>query len=217
MEAKRLLEMKRFIAPISLIFLISLIGCVNKSQKMQNDSLSKLEIYPRKDSIITPEGNYLVFLYITDSSYLIKWGDSSKFIVTSDTIEVLGSGTLQITESNKTAILLKQSCGTNCQLGVILSLSPVIYKKYTFIEASDLTDNLIAYIPEATDSFLVIENFVTGEKKIINETNLCPAAFKGECIDSISIVNKQLYIRWQGAKWSRKQQDTKERIYNLDI
>lgn len=209
--------MKRFIAPISLIFLISLIGCVNNSRKMQNDSLSKVEIYPRKDSIITSEGNYLVFLYITDSSYLIKWGDSLRFIITSDTIDVLGSGTLQIAESSKTSILLKQSCGTCCQLGIILSLSPVIYKKYIFVEAFDLTNNLIAYIPEGIDSFLVIENFVTGKKKIINETDLCPAAFKGECIDSISIVNKQLYIRWQGVKWSRKQQDTKERTYNLDI
>lgn len=114
MEVKRLLEMKRFIAPISLIFFISLVGFVSKSRVMQNDSLSNVEVHPRKDSIITAEGNYLVFLYITDTSYLIKWGNSSKFIITSDTIDVLGSGTLQIAESNKTTILLKQSCGTCC-------------------------------------------------------------------------------------------------------
>lgn len=209
--------MKNYAVVLWVIFLMCFTSCSQTNNKSRINDLTQIETYIKKDSIITTEGNYVVFLYLSDSTYLIKWGQSTKHLFASDTLNVIGSGVFNIVETTKNSILLKQSCGTGCQSGLILSLSPPILRKFLFIITADLKNNLVAYIAESDKSFITVENFITGEKQNIDETNLCPAAFKGECIDSVSFVDRQLFIRWQGEKWSHKQKDTREWKIKIEI
>ncbi len=209
--------MKRYIPVLWTLLVLTLMGCTQKNNNTQPRISTQPDTILKRDRLVTNDGKHILLLYLSDSTCLIKWGQSAKLLYTSDTLHVLGSGNLNIAETEKNSILLKQSCGTCCQVGFILSISPPKCMKYLFFIASDLKNNLVAYISESDNSFITVENFITGEKQIINETNLCPAAFKGECIDSVSLANKQLFIKWQGNKWNHTKKDTRERKIEIRI
>jgi hypothetical protein len=203
--------------PVAVILAIitasALFSCMNRNHQVrENLSFSKRDNYSfRKiDSISFQTGNFLNYLFVNDSMYMLKWGNKNQFSISLDTFKIKGDGKLEIDANNQNSILLKQSCGSFCQSAVILTIPSFYEKKYLFVIAYDLKNNLVAYFPENDKAFIIVENYLTSKKQSIEITDLCPAVFKGECIDSISLIDKQLYIKWQGSNWSRKQKDTRE-------
>jgi hypothetical protein len=139
-----------------------------------------------------------------DSSlYRVIWGSTSFLNKTKETFEVLGNGLLQLKGYNKDAIVLIQRCGTSCTYNVVLPLQKdSMDRVYMFVKALDITNNLIAYIPEDDSVFIRVENFITGHKMNILEKNICSAAFKGDCIDSSYFNNGNFIYSWNGSKWT---------------
>jgi hypothetical protein len=176
-----------------------------------------IENFLKRDSITTKEGNYLVYMFLSENKYKLKWGSKDSCEISKDTFKILGSGLLHISNTSENVILLEQSCGTDCKYGVVLTIKPLSEKVYDFIVANEIKDGLVAYISKSDSSLLTIENFFTGKRQYINEIYWCPAAFKGECIDSVSIKNKELYMKWQGNHWSPKRKDTREKIFKIVI
>ena len=86
-----------------------------------------------------------------------------------------------------------------------------------FLLCTNLQENLIAFISQDDNSFVTIQNLATHKQQLIKEQDLCPAAFKGECVDSCSIDKNKFYIYWQGSKWNREKRDTREKTYNIDL
>lgn len=208
----------------TLIFIIlnvgGLLSFINCNHQVSSDSQgikASPSTFINIDSIPLNGGNFLSYQFINDSIYYLKWGNKNQSIISTESFEIKGDGRLEIDAYDNNSILLKQSCGSLCQMAVILTIPTLKLKKYLFIIAYDLKNNLVAYLSENENLFITIENFVTDKTQIINESELCPATFKVECIDSVSFENKQLYIKWQGDNWSRKQKDTRERTYNINL
>ena len=115
-------------------------------------------------------------------------------------------------------IILGQSCGTSCKYYVILPLVPnSVEKIYMFAEAFNLEKKMVAYIPEEEDLFIRVENYVTGQYLDIKEENICPAAFKGECIDSVYFSDDTIVIKWQGTEWMNDRPDPKEKKIKIQL
>jgi len=141
---------------------------------------------------------------LSDTTYTLKWGIQNKQSYFSKRpFEKLGSGMLEYLTSNDSVIILSQSCGTSCTYFAMLPLSGREPLLYYHPQAIDLNRNLIVYSPvEYADSvFLIVENYLTGQKIFLKENNLCPALFKGECIEVCYFDGNDLVLKWQGSKW----------------
>ncbi|UII18967.1 hypothetical protein [Fulvivirga ligni] len=60
----------------------------------------------------------------------------------------------------------------------------------------ELSKNLIVYLDGEDYDRLTIENWVTGEKQEVKSEVTCESAFLGYCIDSLRLVNDNLFIQW---------------------
>jgi hypothetical protein len=207
----------------ALILLCALACCSSNKQESSNDqpdgvnsananSITESE----SDSVITKEGNYYKFIFLDSNQYRIKWGNQTKAFVSDKTFQV-GSRGLMFTESSHDAILLTQSCGTSCKQGVILLLSAeqATLKEYMLLKAYNIKKNVVAYVSTNENSFIIIENFLTGKRTELKDVDLCPATLPTECIDSCGLSDNSFYIKWQGDKWSREKRDTREKIIDI--
>lgn len=195
-----------------LFFLSSLTIVLGNSQlaKTQDSTDSKKG---GTEEVTMREGSFYELVYLTDSTYQIKWGIGGRFFTTSDTFAVLGSGTLGVKVSGKRAIVLEQSCGTSCNYCVILPLLPGSRDiVFDLPVAYDIDNDLVAFVNEGNPEILeiVVENYLTGKTFKIQEKSLCPAVLKIDCIDSCSIVNKRLFLRWEGKGWKAGHPSPKE-------
>lgn len=112
---------------------------------------------------------------------------------------------------------LDYSCGSPCWGTIILPINltdSVIERMYDFDK--ELDRSLIAYLDGENYDKLTIENWVTGQKQVVEKKINCESMFWGYCIDSLRIVNDKLYIRWDesaGQKPVKKKID----VIRLDI
>lgn len=140
---------------------------------------------------------------VDSSLYRITWGNTSFFNTTTKVFEVLGNGLLQLKGYNEDVIVLTQGCGTSCAYNVVLPLQrQVMERVYMFVKAIDITNNLVAYIPEDDSVFIRVENFITGNKMNIKEKKICSAAFKGDCIDTCYFNEGNFIYSWNGSNWT---------------
>jgi hypothetical protein len=198
--------MKNKIKLIFLTFLLC-INCNKKNPLHKEKKDKSIWFLGMKDTTIKQQlkNSYLIYQLQGDSVYKIKWGN--KFFNNESTkkFEVLGNGILEVLASNNNSIVLSQGCGSSCMSYVFLPLKNNIKEStYLFSRAYDLKHNLVAYIPMEEENFLTIENFITKRRIEIKETNLCAAAFKADCIDTIYFKNEYLIIRWDGKKDSKE-------------
>lgn len=195
-----------------LLFIVTIVSCKNNSSLMKNTD--KIQESSKKSDkyIVKSSGDYYRFHFKDDTIYTIEWGNKSFKNETKQTFEILGNGTLNLSKSGDAVIILEQSCGTSCSYCVVLPLKTGAKEK-VFIQtiSYDINKNLIVYIPEE-ETFIRIENYLTGEKLDILENNLCPAAFKGDCIDSVYFKGNNVIIKWQGSQWEDNKVDPQEKI-----
>lgn len=196
------MEVKKIVIWIAVFFLNC--SCNNKQE----------------DQIRVDLGNGIFYnlIYSGDSVYRISWGNKVFKNQSLKSFEILGSGTPNYSTHNSKVIFLKQSCGTSCSYGIVLPLvKGAQEKEYIFVLEINTQENLIAYIPDSKDAFIRVENYLTGKYFDVVESNLCPAVFKGDCIEKIEIRKKKIVLHWQGSKWTSNKSDlqTKEIEINL--
>lgn len=205
---------------IILLVLGILISCSKKENQLNDTPLGESEAtirsYPYADSISTPMGTFYKFIFTDSVHFSIQWGNQDESY-SSEKLFEFNSTMFNLESSSKDAILLTRSCGTSCKEGIVLLLTNENnLKEYLFLMANDLKKNLVAYIPaQSQDTLITIENFKTGKTQVLADVSLCPAAFQGECIDSLAFFNDKFYIQWQGSKWTRHEKDTQERTINI--
>ncbi len=190
-----------------LLLTILLVSCKqhHNLSSEKNEKLSSNRVY-------IDNGNYYQFNSLDDTSYRIAWGNKMVNNESIQIFDVLGSGKLNLVKSNDKVVILGQSCGSSCVYYVVLPFITGLKEK-VFMQtiAYDINKNVVAYIPD-DESFIRIENYLTGQKLDIKENNLCPAAFKGDCIDSSYFKNDSFIIKWQGSKWDNDKLDSQEKI-----
>jgi hypothetical protein len=207
-----------------LFLLLFVISC-NESSKNKINHCSQNSISDRwnvgmNDTILCQKKNdvYLVYSFQGDSIYNIIWGNKYISNTTSRKYEVLGNGVMGFVDNNENVMLLQQGCGTFCQCYMFLPLKQnAIEKVYYNALAYDLENNLVAFISKQNDSIIMVENYISGQKTEIKESNLCPAIYKGACIDTIYFKEKNLFIKWQGNNWESDKSDTQEKKILISI
>jgi len=140
------------------------------------------------------KGIYLNKIPLTDSTYLLEWGNQEFKRIFPDTFYTQSYEPYWEWE-NKYAIGLHRACGSPCWYELILPLNP---KDSVMTISSplvhDFKNNLVVYIE--TDSSIAVTNFLNKKKLSINLTPHCYTAFLDDCIDSIYFKNKDLFISW---------------------
>jgi hypothetical protein len=191
------------------IFLL-LLSCQSKKVERNTMSIENQWSIGMKDTVLKQQiGDCFIAYHLQGDTYSIEWGNTLMKNISKQKFEVLGNGVLSIFKSDENSILLTQGCGTSCTYYVFLPLKEnAVERVYDFALTSDLKNNLVAYIPDNNDEIFVrVENYLTGQKIDIVEANLCPANFKGDCIDSIYFDKSSLVLKWEGSKWEDNKPD----------
>lgn len=208
-------------AKVILIGLILLLcSCNNMQIPKQTVRIQDQWHVGLKDTVLKEslDKSFILFDFQGDTSYSVEWGNRTIRNKTIKSFDVLGNGILGITESDENTIVLGQSCGTSCLYLVVLPLRKNAQEKvYYFVKAYDIRNSLVAFIPEGDNTFIKVENFITGQSMEISEGDLCPAGFKGDCIDTVFFDKSNLVIKWQGKKWEIDKPDSKEKTIQIII
>ena len=178
---------------LSFLGLFIILSCKSQQPKKVSSDIT----YISSDIIFKDSSAFLYYLNLSNSTYLLEWGNQLFSNISTDTLHVLPNGKLNLVWNTSKAICLRQGCGTSCFFSYILPITKGSKEKfYMYPMAFDTLNNLIAYANDSLNHFLTIENFATGRKMNINEKFL-KGPYSGYYIDSISFQNDNLYVRWQ--------------------
>lgn len=196
---------------IALFVICIFFGC-----KVQNNQINMKHNLQSEVDTINGDSFYNLN-YIDSTKYIIEWGTSNFKNVSKDTFEVLGSGSLGLDEYNSKYLVLSQPCGSSCALYVFLPLKP---HRNEFIFWNTLYSNLeneiiITTVDPGLGKF-TISNYGKNTEQEIILNDLCPAADKSMCIDSIFIRQGELFFQYQGSKWEVNKPDNKVKIVRLN-
>jgi hypothetical protein len=202
---------------IATLIWVVLIGCSSPTTK-EREKTSTIVNHETPSTQVIHKDVFYNFIPVSDSSYKIEWGNSIFKNVTEKNFELLGSGTLNLLDRDDSSIILMQGCGTSCIYYVVLPMKLNAKEQvFMFAQAYDIENNLVAYIPEDKQPFIRIENYLTGQHLDISESNLCPAAFKGDCIDTSYFTENRFILKWQGNLWRIDKSDLRERIVPINF
>lgn len=197
---------------IKIVLLISycLFGC-----REQNNSQNNKQIEAKVDTLTTD--TFYNFEFIDSEKYIIEWGTKSFKNVSKDTFDVLGNGSLELIESNDKYLVLNQPCGSGCALYVLLPLIPK-NKEFIFwnVVYNDLKNEFIIATMDPGLGKFGIFKYLTGLHQEIILTELCPAADKAMCIDTIFFNNNEIIFQYQGSKWQNDKPDYKVKSIRLE-
>jgi hypothetical protein len=198
---------------ILIIIILSLYSCSSDTQETSSlkeketisDSVKSVKdtfsIYPEMRNILneknsTPENNYYKLIPTTDSTCKIEWGNTKLKRISED-YHFHFVREIRLDWENTDFMVLKGSSEMDSWFNVILPLdsqskvsdiwNPMAYNKFY---------NLIVEEGHG-DTIVIVRNIKTGKSQTeIDSENSCQSPFNHYCIDSISILNKELYIKW---------------------
>lgn len=191
-----------------IILLIILFGCNHQSDKEITTSHKKVSIPNTNEEKLNIErskieiaNSYYQFVFATDTTSFIKWGND-KFTNTSyQEIDnyLLDKDKIILDWATKEFIVLKHNSGSDTWQHIVLQLKPK--QEPIFYENSlafDRENGLVVYeFPSVKDTILIVENIITKRKKYLGKNwTKCSSALHHYCIDSISINNQELYLEW---------------------
>lgn len=196
---------------ITLIIIYLFLGCNGKTEqygsKLKSDKLAIEQV--EKEA-------YYHLKYINSNRYIIVWGTSKFKNISKDTFEVLGSGDLGLVDSNSQYIVLEQPCGSGCAVNVLLPLKPKQREK-TFwnVLFNDLRKETIITTLDPGRGIFGIYKYDSKKEQQVKIPDLCPAADKSMCIDSLNICMSKVIFYYQGKNWTADAPDN--RIKEVDL
>jgi len=204
------MEAKAFMSLLLILFL----SCNMKSTVSIKES--EIPIHEQwhvglSDTVLTEviDDKFIRFLFSGDTIYRIEWGNKHIKNVSTNQIEVLGNGVLGVLDKDEKAIVLSQTCGTNCRCFVILPiLADHNERKYFCALTYDFKTNIIAYVPEG-NNLIRFENIFTGQTWDLVPWYSCSAVFIEECIDTIRFKNDYIMVDWKDPPYSTKDEQGK--------
>jgi hypothetical protein len=196
---------------IIIFVIIIFLGCKVRNNQLNIDQKSQTLV----DTLASD--TYYKLNLIDSDKYLIEWGTSKFKNISKDTFEILGTGRLEFNEANSKYIVLNQPCGTSCALYVLLPLIPK-KNELTFwnVVYHNLDDEIIITTVDPWLGKFKLSNYQnnTNQEIILNE--LCPAADKSTCIDSIVLKSDKIFFYYQGSNWKVNYPDNKVKMVNLN-
>lgn len=225
MNELQAIPMMKHISHILLLFI--LFGCNNQSDKeiitsqnkvsIPNANADKLNIERSKIEIAN---NYYQFVFATDTTSFIKWGNDTFTNISTQEIDnyLLDKDKINLDWANKKFIVLKRNSGSDTWQHIVLQLKPK--QEPIFYENSlafDRENGLVVYESSSVnDTILIAENIITKRKKYLGKNwTKCSSAIHHYCIDSISINNHKLYLEWVTPNYIDKPNKKEIKIINL--
>jgi hypothetical protein len=164
----------------------------------------KFSPYPEMAGILdsinsTPNGGFYKLIPYTDSTCKIEWGNTKVKRVSKDDYHFHAARRFSLEWENKDFIVLESWTGSDSRFNVILPLDSLSKESEIWNPiAFNKRKNLIAQEGYGfSDTIVILQNIKTGKSQpIIDKMNKCESAFNHYCIDSISIQNKEVYIKW---------------------
>jgi len=190
------------------ISLLSLVSCSNPKgsslatkETVISSDIGRIDLYSNlNDTVLLSKNIFLVYEHVSIDSFRTKWGKVNNVMVYCDTLPIFASGLPILAWHNNNTICLTQGCGTDCYFAYILLFKTGEIKTYMYPLAYDTANNIIVCAGDNYDSkvFLVVENFLTGEKKEIIEDYL-PGP-PGYAIESINFNQSGLLVKWRDSQ-----------------
>ena len=143
-------------------------------------------------------GEFLKYLK-KDGKLKIEWGNQTFRRILKNDYDCRGASSWvpTIRWSTSKYLGLKYGCGSPCWGTIIL---PINDKDSTIERMYDLEidtlNNRMVYLDNESYDKLIVENFETGQKTIINYKFECRAAFAASCIDTLILNKDMLTIKW---------------------
>jgi hypothetical protein len=201
---------------IYLTILLFLSSCVNSLKKgnatpdiILDTTDGRFDLYANLNEIVLFSNNtFLFYKHISFDSFMAVWGNVKYDKIQYDTLHMFPIGPPLLEWHNEDAICLRQGCGTDCFFAYILLFKTSEIKTYMYPLAYDTTNNLIVCAGNYDSKvFLVVENFLTGEKREIIEDYL-PFGHSGYAIESIIFNQSGLFVKWRDS-----QNNLKEKVF----
>lgn len=141
------------------------------------------------------------FIQATDSTAFIKWGNKTITNISKTDLysDYLSKDKIYIRWSNKKFLTLGRSTGSDTWVDIVLPLTKdADLKFYENCMAFDKYKGIaVREWFAGSDTVLLAENIITGKKQAIGQDwKKEPISFFHYCIDSISVSNNILYVKW---------------------
>jgi hypothetical protein len=171
----------------------SLSGTSQKDSSHLSDTALFIQNLSKKN--LTKNNNYYKLTQISDSTFMMTWGNDSITRTYEKPIDFFTADRLEISWDNKDYLILDYNIGSGVWKTIVL---PINNKQQVQIVDNDIgfdsKNNLLGAL-KSDDTLLVVQNLQTLQEQFIFEKeNGCFNHFY--CIDSISITNKTLYYKW---------------------
>jgi hypothetical protein len=177
----------------------------NNTDKIRTDSLTKavktIE-YLTVDTTRETQGDlFYQFIQATDSTAFIKWGNKEITNISKTDLfsNYLSKEKIDIDWANKKFLTLGRGTGSDTWINIVLPLTKgADLKFYENCMVFDKENGIaVREWYTGSDTVLLAENIMTGEKQAIGQDwKKEPISFYHYCIDSISISNNMLYVKW---------------------
>lgn len=165
-----------------------------------------------------PSDAFIENKFVSDDKYIVKWG-TSKFTNTSkDTFGISGSGSLEFSETNSNSkfIASSQLCGSGCTRYVIFPLEKNARElDFIDVEYINIVEEIIITTTNVSTGEFLLTKLSTKQWQKIKINDMCPAADKSMCIDSIFLKKNQIVFLYQGNKWETNKPDNKVKVLDL--
>lgn len=159
------------------------------------EQIAKRNIDLPPDTVLA-NGFFVKYEQVTDTSYILRWGNEKiERNLPEMEIEPLARNPWLI-ESNQSAMILEASCGSPCWHAYILPMDDKgEVQDIWYPLAWDLKNNLVVTVESENDTLLKISNFLSQTSTYVIGSG-CGSAFFGYCVDSISLIDRELYVRY---------------------
>ncbi len=191
-----------FTCLILFIVVCGLWSCDHKTVSIKattNVDTTEVPIDFDTSKVILKNGFYQ-YVFDDENGY-IKWGNDSFTNITSNGYlkDFFQGGRMRLRWANDKFIVIGRGTGSDTWFRIVLPLIPGEKgREYWNPLAFDEANGLVVYMNDNKgDSIWIVENMLSGKQLAIGKgLPPCGSAGTHYCVDSISIVNRELYLEW---------------------
>lgn len=159
-------------------------------------------------------GSYYMLTRKSDSTVQVIWGNDTLMREYSKPLELMFAERIHKEWNNNDYLILQYGTGSGTWQNLALPLnSKDSVQVFENALSFDTAHNILA-IEQLGDTVFTVHNLKTQQKQfIIESARPCDAAQNSACIDTLSIINKELYYKWLTPnKYSDKKSSLEKRV-----
>jgi len=187
---------------LKCLFLVSFFLCL-VTTRSNGQKRNRIDDYPKvkealNKKVWSSSKNYYTITKATNSTVHLFWGNNTLKRMFNEDLELWPAAErLFVKWSNKDYLILEYWTGSGVWTNLVLPMNKK--DKVQAFNNGLCFDNIynLLGIEQFRDTILLVENLKTEKKQyIVDKEHTCEGVSNNSCIDTISIKNKILYIKW---------------------